>query len=73
MKILILSNSSSGIWQFRRELIEKLFEFKHEIYLSVPHGDYFENFEKWGVHCIDTKISYHGVNPMNNSYCYECS
>ncbi len=70
MKILVLSNSSSGIWQFRRELIEKILELKCEVYLSVPHGEFFEDFEKWGVHCIDTKISYHGVNPITDILLY---
>jgi len=64
MKILILSNSSVGIWQFRRELVQRLLEVKHSVYLSVPREQYFDEFEKLGVHCIETRISRHGVNPF---------
>ena len=66
MKILVLSNSSGGMWQFRRELIEKLLEEKNEVYLSVPREEHFEDFEKNGVHCIETKVSRHGINPITD-------
>lgn len=66
MKILILSNSYGGMWHFRKELIEKLIENKHQVYLSAPNDQYIDNFIKLGINCIKTNISKHGVNPITD-------
>lgn len=38
MKILILANDCTGLFKFRKELIEKLIEHNHKLYISVPAG-----------------------------------
>ena len=66
MKILILANSSGGIFKFRRELLEALVANKHNVYISVPQGDYFSEIEQIGCSIIETRISRHGKNPITD-------
>ena len=41
MKVMILANSSSGLYEFRRELIEELLK-NHKVMICLPDGDYIE-------------------------------
>ncbi|MBO5105880.1 MAG: glycosyltransferase family 4 protein [Clostridia bacterium] len=62
-KILILANNDMGLYKFRRELIENLSK-EHQVYVSVPKGDYSEELEKMGckLHFLD--MERRGVNPI---------
>lgn len=45
-KILILTNSSSGLWEFRRELIQQLSEKIGEVVASTPDSGYIDELEQ---------------------------
>lgn len=64
-KILFLSNHFITLYSFRKELIQRLCEEGHEVYLSLPEdeNDYFTNL---GCHIIKTEIDRRGVNPKND-------
>ena len=64
-KVLFLSNHFHTLFAFRKELIEKLVEEGHEVYLSFPEDEnhYFENM---GCHIILTDVDRRGVNPKND-------
>ena len=47
MKILILANNDVGLYNFRKELIEKLIELKNDIYISLPYGERVEDLKKF--------------------------
>ena len=47
MKILIFTNHSYMLWQFRRELIQKLME-EAEIIISTPFVGHEKDFETMG-------------------------
>lgn len=64
-KILFLSNHFHTLFAFRKELIEKLVEEEHEVYLSIPE-DENNFFENMGCHIILTEIDRRGVNPKND-------
>ena len=66
MKVLFLANKSTGLYKFRGELIEKLIAQGHEVFLSVPDGDFVEEMQKMGGRFIETKISRHGTNPLTD-------
>ena len=66
MKILILANKSTGLYKFRGELLEALIAHNHEVYLSVPNGDFIAEMQQMGCHFIETEISRHGVNPFTD-------
>ncbi|XMB72265.1 glycosyltransferase family 4 protein [Mycoplasmatota bacterium WC30] len=62
-KILIMTNSDTGLYLFRRELIEILSQI-YEIHVSVPRGKYRNDLQ--GIGCImhDILINRRGTNPI---------
>lgn len=80
MKILILANSDSGLYEFRRELVQELINpgsylntpicNKNEIYVSLPNNGYRDKIEALGCTFIETKINRRGVNPIEDIKLY---
>ncbi len=62
MKILILANSDIGLYNFRKELIDRLLSDGNEVYISLPDGDKVRFLEEMGCKFIDTKIDRRGIN-----------
>ena len=66
MKILILANSDSGLYQFRKELIERLSE-NNEILCGVPNSDGFiGKIERLGCRCKVTDLNRRGMNQLED-------
>lgn len=65
MKILVLANNDVGLYQFRRELIEKLLE-KHTVTVSLPYGELVEPLKEEGCTFIDTPLERRGMNPLKD-------
>lgn len=64
MKILILSNSDSGLFQFRGELIKTLTE-TYEVVCCTPNEDgYIDKIEQLGCRCVIISFNRRGVNPL---------
>ena len=63
-RILILTNHSFMLWQFRRELIAKLMEMGYAVTIGVPFGDHVEDFIAMGCRMIDTPLDRRSVNPI---------
>lgn len=66
MKVLILANNSVGLYKFRRELLEALLANKHEVFISLPNGDFIEEMQQMGCNFIETEISRRGTNPLTD-------
>lgn len=66
MKILILANNDIGIYKFRKELIEKLISLGHEVYISLPYGEFVPLLKQIGCKFVDTPIDRRGVNPLKD-------
>lgn len=66
MKVLILANNSVGLFKFRKELLEALLANKHEVFISLPNGDFIDEMQQMGCHFIETEISRHGTNPLTD-------
>lgn len=64
-KILILTNHSFMLYQFRRELVQKLLQ-ENDVVLSMPFVGHEEDFEKMGCRCIETPIDRRGINPVTD-------
>lgn len=64
-KLMIITNHSYMLYQFRRELIEKLQE-RYEIVLSMPFVGHEDDFQDMGCRCIETKIDRRGINPVTD-------
>nr|WP_269145774.1 glycosyltransferase family 4 protein [Anaerostipes faecalis] len=62
---MILTNHSYMLYQFRRELIQKLME-NYNVVLSMPYVGHEEDFKEMGCRCIETPIDRRGINPKTD-------
>lgn len=65
-KVVILTNSINGLYNFRKELIEKLIEKKLEVVIVAPEDEKTSYFLKIGCKCVDLCISRRGTNPITD-------
>lgn len=65
MRILILTNFDVGLYQFRKELIQRLLE-ENEVFLSLPYGKLVEPLKQMGCHFLDTPLERRGMNPVKD-------
>ncbi|MDO5147876.1 MAG: glycosyltransferase family 4 protein [Oscillospiraceae bacterium] len=65
MRVLILANNDVGLYKFRKELLEELIKENHEVYVSLPNGDFISSIEEIGCKFIETEFSRHGINPLD--------
>ena len=64
-RILILANSSSGLYGFRNELVLELLK-KYEVYASLPDKTNNAELEEEGCKVIETPINRRGMNPSED-------
>lgn len=67
-KVLILSNSASGLYEFRIELIRNLLG-NNEVYISLPeepNDKYVKAFKSEGCHMLHTPFERRGMNPIKD-------
>lgn len=64
-KILILSNSSEGIYNFRLELVRELVQ-TGQLYISVPDSIAVKQLEEEGCELIHTPMNRRGMNPVED-------
>ncbi len=62
-KVLILTNSSSGFYSFRRELVDELLK-EYEVVLCMPAEDRTDYFLAAGCRIVDLRFDRHGTNPL---------
>ena len=65
-KILFLANHFLTLHSFRKEMIQKMVEEGHEVWLSLPKDPDNEFFERMGCKIIPTTICRRGLNPMQD-------
>lgn len=65
MKVLILTNLDVGLYRFRIELVNKLLKH-HEVVISMPDGDFVDEFEKIGCMVFKTDMDRRGINPIHD-------
>lgn len=64
-KILILANSSGGLYGFRNELVVKLLE-QNEVHISLPDDTNNKELEEEGCIIYRTAINRRGMNPIQD-------
>lgn len=64
-KILILANSSGGLYDFRNELLEKLLK-EYEVVVSLPDEVRNKELAQEGCKVVHTPINRRGVNPLED-------
>lgn len=63
-RILIVGNNDIGLYNFRKELIQKLIEEGHEVYFSVPWGEKVELIKELGAIYYPVPINRRSINPF---------
>ena len=66
MKILIISNRSSGLYEFRIDLINTLISQGVNLYIATPFDTYIDELESTGAELIETKLDRRGINPITD-------
>jgi len=64
-KILVLTNHSYMLYQFRKELLRALAQ-NHEVVLSMPFLGHEDDFQSEGFKCINTPLDRRGINPVTD-------
>lgn len=64
-KILILANSSGGLYDFRNELVLKLLE-EYRVTVSIPDNVRAKELREEGCEVVHTPINRRGVNPLED-------
>lgn len=64
-KILILTNSSGGLYDFRNELVERLLA-EYEVTVSLPDNVRTKELAEEGCKVVHTPIHRRGVNPVED-------
>lgn len=68
-KILVVSNHSYMLWQFRRELIQRLME-DAEVVISTPFVGHEQDFAAMGCRMLETDVDRRGINPVTDFRLY---
>lgn len=68
-KVLVLTNSSGGLYDFRGEFMEALCE-KYEVWVSMPDDVKEREITALGCRIIRTPINRRGVNPLEDLKLY---
>jgi galacturonosyltransferase len=65
-RVLILSNHFITLYNFRKELIDKLIQEGHIVYLSMPKSNENSYFSNKGCKIIETPVNRRGINPIGD-------
>lgn len=68
-RILILSNFSGGLYDFRNEFVEALLA-EHEVFISLPDDVKTGELQAEGAQIIQTPIHRRGMNPLEDIRLY---
>lgn len=68
-KLMVITNHSYMLWQFRRELIEKLME-DYDVIISTPFVGHEDDFAAMGCMMIETDVDRRGINPKTDMKLY---
>ena len=66
MKILIITNHSYMLYQFRKELISMLVEEGHDVTISTPFVGHEDDLRDLGTKLINTEVDRRGINPKTD-------
>ncbi len=64
--VLILSNSDSGLYDFRKEVLQALLNEGWQVLVSVPDTGYVERIRQLGCEYLPTSFERRGMNPFKD-------
>lgn len=66
MKVLILANNDVGLYNFRKELIQRLIQENIQVHIALPNGERIPDLEKIGCVYHEIQIDRRGMNPVKD-------
>src|SRR5699024_3100231 len=66
LKVLILINSFGGLYNFRREFIQRLIDKNNQVSISGPNHELIDYFIEIGCEVIETPFDSRGTNLIND-------
>ena len=66
MKILVLANNDVGLYHFRKELLQKLLDEGHYVFIALPGGEKVIRFMRMGCVFFRIEIDRRGINPAKD-------
>ncbi len=66
--IMILTNSDSGLYDFRKEILKELIAEGYRVIVSVPAGNYQNRIEQLGCEYVATAVNRRGMNPIKDAF-----
>ena len=65
-KVLLLGNHGFVIYNFRKELIQRLLKDRYEVYISLPYDEKVDVMISWGCKFVETNVDRRGTNPATD-------
>ncbi|ANU17913.1 glycosyltransferase family 1 protein [Planococcus maritimus] len=65
-KVLLLGNHGFVIYNFRKELIQRLLKDDYEVYISLPYDEKVDLMISWGCKFVETNVDRRGTNPATD-------
>ena len=66
-KRVVLANNDVGLYRFRKDLLLTLLNAGHEVYISLPNGNFIPELVRYGCRFLDTPIDRRGMNPVRDA------
>lgn len=66
MKILIFTNKDTGLYKFRKELLQQLINDGVHVFIALPDGEYIPLLKKMGCIFCETPVDRRGMNPWKD-------
>lgn len=64
-KVLFLVNHDLVIYNFRKEIVQRLIQENYDVYISSPNGKRIPELIEMGAHFIEAKMDRHGKSILN--------
>lgn len=65
-KILVQTNSASGLYSFRSELMKNFLDQGHQVILAMPYDELVDDFKAMGCKYVNIPVDRRGVNPIRD-------
>jgi len=69
-KVLILVNHDIVLYNFRKELVERLLLYGYQVIVSSPYGERIDDLVAMGCEYEEVVIKCHSINPFNDLLLY---
>ena len=66
MKLLLIVNDETTIYNFRREILRAFHNQGYDVTLCIPEGEHTKEIEACGCKLVNIAVNRHGTNPLQD-------